>query len=88
MRIDTKFDIGQVVWCITRDNSNEWVLVEDGTRKCCFEVESIEVYGASGQHIEYQIGIGSWGQSEEDCFPTKEESQAECDRRNGEGKEP
>jgi hypothetical protein len=82
MNISTKYDIGQEVWCVTQDNSQKWVLVEDGNRKCCFEIDSIEVYGKSGEYIEYQIGIDGWGQVENDCFPTEAEAQAECDRRN------
>lgn len=83
MQITTKFAIGQEIYCITEDNGGKWVLVEDGDGKQCFTVASIEVYGDHGEYIEYQIGIGSWGQSEEDCFPTEAEALQECDRRNG-----
>lgn len=86
MRIDTKYDVGQTVWLIEKCYSQS----EDGT-ECVWGVaghmtfDNI-IYG-EGFILYGNMGEECWDTEDEaDLFPTKEEAQAECDRRNGEGK--
>lgn len=87
MQINTKYDIGQEVW-----------LIKQGFKKCeCCQSSLYDKWIVSGKDTvetltvqrtitdfsitEYGL-FDNYARKEADLYATKEEAQAECDRRN------
>lgn len=75
MKIETKFGVGDVSW-----------VVEEADDNGIYFVNSIEIFEIliTKNNIYYRDSINEELFNEKDCFATKEEAQAEADRRNNE----
>ena len=76
MEIKTKFNINDEVWFIDMEH-DKWFIFTDHTHK----IKAIEISVVEGNYYEVEY-IGFYYMREEDCFATKEQAQAECDKRN------
>lgn len=86
LMIETKFSIGQTVWCIRQvnfpysDNFGEWIFKGHG--KVQFINIKINGYGKTIKQTEiYHVGGGEKYRGE-NLFNTCEEAQEEAKRRN------
>jgi hypothetical protein len=89
--IETKFDLGQNVWtisqtymqceCCGHSKPKAWKLDTGGPTTISSVNATVRTSGYN--RIEYDTGY-RFDIDEEYCFATKEEAQAECDRRNAE----
>jgi hypothetical protein len=91
MTIETKYSIGDKVWAIARGSvkCREYGQRRDKgetvRRWGCSEHIAIRGIYISSSGLNYLTDI-SFNLPEENIFPSRELAQAECDRRNAEGK--
>ena len=88
MKIETKFNVGDKVYCINKIDGTKYQNGQATKTSVWFiEVEEGNVMWFTIGNMTGKISITyaiekTEGYNEEDCFSTKEEAQAECDKRN------
>lgn len=75
MQIKTKFNVGDKVWVIGKKENNDEFYIVKGNIK----IHHYDTKIKGGVILEDDLFFGYF---ENDCFATKEEAQAECDKRN------
>lgn len=85
MKIETKYDLGQTVWCVVPARDEQGGYTDHEVTTCV--VKTITVYiGHDRVSQSYTVATeGSglpWVLNEKDCFPNIAEAQTERDRRD------
>ena len=80
MEIRTKFNVNQFVWVID-ENNDKWKVI-DKFKVIGVRIEKDRIVDFTDYELDYGDGKHCLYLSENICFRTKEEAQAECDKRN------